>query len=102
VVDRKAINLNALSEIEIETAVYNLLYKEIGIQPSKLLAKQPFVDGLGLDSMDVVSLLIAIEDTFKIEISDQDAESLKTIADVISYLLSRSQNHTGTESHDTQ
>lgn len=44
------------------------------------------VDELGMDSLDCVTLVIAIEDKFDIDISDDEAERLRTVGDVITYM----------------
>ena len=45
-----------------------------------------FVDDLGFDSLNVVELVMQIEEEFDIEIPDDDAENLKTVKDLKTYV----------------
>lgn len=54
----------------------------------KVTAQTKFVDDLGLDSLDVVEVVMAIEDEFAIEIPDQEADKIVSIADAIEYISS--------------
>jgi acyl carrier protein len=47
------------------------------------------VADLGADSLDTVELVMALEDEFGIEIPDEDAEKIKTVADVSNYIKSK-------------
>jgi len=47
-----------------------------------------FADDLGLDSLDIVEVVMAIEDEFAIEIPDQEADKITSIADAIKYISS--------------
>jgi acyl carrier protein len=47
-----------------------------------------FVDDLGADSLDLVELIMSMEEAFDVEISDDDAENLKTVQDAIDYINS--------------
>ena len=44
------------------------------------------VRDLGVDSIDTVELIMAVEDTYDIKISDKDAEDLKTVGDVVEFI----------------
>ena len=48
-----------------------------------------FVDDFNADSLDFIELITAVEDTFKIEITDEDAEKLQTVQDAIDYIESK-------------
>lgn len=45
-----------------------------------------FIEDLGADSLDVVELVMALEEEFDIEIPDEDAESILTVADALKYI----------------
>lgn len=47
-----------------------------------------FIDDLGADSLDTVELIMAFEEEFGVEIPDEDAEKIKTVKDVVTYIES--------------
>ena len=59
------------------------------MQPDKVKATASFIEDLGADSLDIVELVMAMEETFEIEIPDEEAEKLKTVQDVADYLSSK-------------
>jgi len=59
------------------------------VDRSEVLPEAVFVDDLGADSLDLVELIMAMEEEFGMEIADEDAEKLRTVQDVISFISSR-------------
>ncbi len=57
---------------------------KIGI--AKINMETSFVDDLNLDSLDIVELMMKMEDEFGVEIPEEDAEGLKTVKDIVTYL----------------
>ncbi len=66
--------------------VTEIIVEHLGVDPEKVKAEASFLDDLGADSLDIVELVMAMEEEFGIEIPDTDAEGLKTVGDVASYL----------------
>lgn len=58
------------------------------VDPSKVSPETKFSDDLGLDSLDVVEVVMAIEDEFAIEIPDQEADKISSIPDAVDYISS--------------
>jgi len=58
------------------------------VDPAKVSPATKFADDLGLDSLDIVEVVMAIEDEFAIEIPDQEADKILSIADAIEYISS--------------
>lgn len=58
------------------------------VDPNKVTPEVKFADDLGLDSLDVVEVVMAIEDEFAIEIPDQEADKIVSIADAVEYISS--------------
>ncbi|NQW44675.1 MAG: acyl carrier protein [Deltaproteobacteria bacterium] len=48
-----------------------------------------FIDDLGADSLDIVELVMTMEEEFDLEIPDEDAEKIKTVNDVVSYIKTK-------------
>ncbi|KAM7356742.1 NADH dehydrogenase (ubiquinone) acyl carrier protein isoform 2-T3 [Cochliomyia hominivorax] len=59
------------------------------IDPSKLRVESHFINDLGLDSLDHVEVIMAMEDEFGFEIPDSDAEKLLRPADIIKYVADK-------------
>ncbi|PAA52824.1 hypothetical protein BOX15_Mlig022831g1, partial [Macrostomum lignano] len=59
------------------------------INPDKLTLESQFAKDLGLDSLDHVELIMAVEDEFGFEIPDQDAERLRSPEDIVQYLCDK-------------
>lgn len=57
-----------------------------GMPVEKVQSLHSFVDDLGLDSLDRVEVVMKIEEEFGIEVSDDDAERLQTVADAVRYV----------------
>jgi len=70
----------------MQEKVIKLISDATKIDPSKITMETSFVDDLNLDSLDIVELMMKMEDDFGIEIPEEDAEGLKTVKDVVSYL----------------
>jgi len=56
------------------------------VDPSKVSAETSFTEDLGLDSLDIVEVVMAIEDEFAIEIPDQEADKISSIQDAVEYI----------------
>ena len=56
------------------------------VDPTKVTPETKFADDLGLDSLDVVEVVMAIEDEFAIEIPDTEADAIASIADAVDYI----------------
>ena len=66
-----------------------LVSDQLGVDVSKMKSEANIIDDLGADSLDVVELVMAIEETFDIEVSDEEAEVLRTVGDVEAFVVGR-------------
>ena len=66
--------------------IKKLIVKQSGIDESKITENSSFIDDLGLDSLDIIELIMEFEEEFDLEIPDKEAEKMKTVGDVVKYL----------------
>ena len=71
---------------EIAERVKEIIAQELGVEQEKVTTDASFVEDLGADSLDTVELVMAFEEEFGIEIPDEEAESMQTVGNAISYL----------------
>jgi len=74
--------------MNIEEKVKGIIVEQLGVDEDEVTPTASFVDDLGADSLDQVELVMALEEEFKLEISDEDAEKIKTVSDAVSYITS--------------
>lgn len=70
----------------IDIRVKKIIVEHLGVDESKITEKSSFVDDLGADSLDTVELIMAFEEEFGCEISDENAENFTTVQSAIDYL----------------
>ena len=70
----------------IEERVRDLIVEQLGVNAEQVTPGASFVDDLGADSLDTVELVLAFEEEFGIDIPDEDAEKMLTVADSTKYL----------------
>ncbi|MBU9720381.1 MULTISPECIES: acyl carrier protein [Bacillaceae] len=66
--------------------IAKIVSDRLGVDESEVKPEATFKDDLGADSLDVVELVMELEDEFDLEISDEDAEKISTVGDVIQYI----------------
>lgn len=75
--------------MSIEQKVVDIIVEQLGVKPERVMPDADFVDDLGADSLDTVELVMAFEEEFGFEISDEDAEKMKKVKDIIAYVEKR-------------
>ncbi len=78
-----------MSEQEVLDKVIQLISERFSVDVLKITKDTTFQEDLGADSLDVVELVMELEDTFGIQISDEDAEQIVTIGDAVNYIVSQ-------------
>lgn len=66
--------------------VKEIIVKELNVDESKVTPEANLKDDLGADSIDAVEVIMSLEDEFNISISDDAAQSIKTVQDLVSYI----------------
>ncbi|HKJ23823.1 MAG TPA: acyl carrier protein [Myxococcota bacterium] len=70
----------------LDDRVTEIIMEQLGVSREEVRPEASFIDDLGADSLDIVELVMAMEEEFDIEIPDEEAEKIQTIADATSYL----------------
>ncbi len=70
----------------IKDQVKEIIVEQLGVDPEKLTDDAKFIEDLGADSLDTVELVMTFEEKFGVEVPDEDAEKLKSVADVVAYI----------------
>ncbi|ADV68839.1 acyl carrier protein [Deinococcus maricopensis] len=69
--------------------VKNVIVEKLGVDADKVVPEARFVEDLGADSLETVELIMGLEDTFGISISDEDAEKIRTVQAAVDYISSK-------------
>jgi acyl carrier protein len=73
-------------EKTVERRVIEIIVEQLGVGEDEVTPEASFIDDLGADSLDLVELIMAMEEEFGLEISDEEAEKIQTVQDVITYI----------------
>ena len=76
-----------MTKEEIESQVREIIVEKFQVAAEKVTVDAKLDADLGADSLDLVDLMMILEDKFSLEISDDQAEKIKTVGDVIAYIL---------------
>jgi len=74
----------------IEERVRSIIADQLGVSEDEVKPDSKFIEDLGADSLDIVELIMAMEEEFETEIPDEEAEKIRTVNDVITFI----KNHT--------
>ena len=69
-----------------EKRVKEIVAEQLGVDEGQVTNEASFMDDLGADSLDTVELVMALEEEFEVEISDEDAEKIQTVQDAVDYI----------------
>ncbi len=75
-----------MSDNSIEEKVRSIIVEQLGVESDKVTVDAKFIEDLGADSLDTVELVMAFEENFDIEVPDEEAEKLQSVADVVAYI----------------
>ena len=73
-------------EKTVERRVIEIIVEQLGVGEDEVTPEASFIDDLGADSLDLVELIMAMEEEFSLEISDEEAEKILTVGDAIEYI----------------
>jgi acyl carrier protein len=76
--------------MSVNERVKSLVAEQLGIGIDEINNESSFIDDLGADSLDTVELVMALEESFDVEISDEQAENISTVQSAIDYINNNS------------
>lgn len=80
------IDLRNFEMSDVAEQVKKIVVEHLGVDASKVVENASFIDDLGADSLDTVELVMAFEEEFSIEIPDDAAETILTVADAVKFI----------------
>ncbi|MCC6417426.1 MAG: acyl carrier protein [Gemmataceae bacterium] len=78
---------DAATVASIKTRIAQILKDNLGANPETITYTTSFVEDIGADSLDIVQLVMALEESFGVTIPDEQAEKIRTVGDAIDYIL---------------
>ncbi|MCC6642522.1 MAG: acyl carrier protein [Deltaproteobacteria bacterium] len=74
---------------DIRERIHQILFRHLGADEVELAPEADLQDDLGADSLDVIELVMAFEESFDLQVPDEDVERMRTIGDIERYLEKR-------------
>jgi acyl carrier protein len=72
--------------MSVQEKVKAIIVEQLGVDAEEVTEEASFVDDLGADSLDTVELIMAFEEEFGLEISDDDAEKIRKVKDAVAFI----------------
>jgi len=69
--------------------VVEIICDQLTLDPSQVTPDSSFLEDLGADSLDIVQLIMALQEEYGLEISDEDAEKIRTVQDIVDFIDNR-------------
>ncbi|MDY0010799.1 MAG: acyl carrier protein [Candidatus Izemoplasmatales bacterium] len=67
----------------------NLISDSLGIEKDKITLEADLIADLGADSLDAAELMMAIEDMFEVEVTDEEAQRFKTVGEIWQFIVDK-------------
>lgn len=71
--------------------ICDIIVEQLDVEEEKVTAEASISEDLGADSLDVVDLVMSIEESFDIEIPDEEVENIKTVGDIVKFIEAKTE-----------
>ena len=78
-----------VEELPVDERVRELICEQLSVSPDEVAPEATFVGDLSADSLDMVELMMALEEQFGIDISEDQAERIQTVGDAVAFIEQR-------------
>lgn len=78
--------MSSMSKEEILTKLKPIIAEQLGVDEADVKEDASFTEDLNADSLDLVELIMSLEEQFKLQISDEDAEKITTVGEAVEYI----------------
>ena len=72
--------------VTVQERLKKIIVDQLGVDESEVVPSASFVEDLNADSLDLVELIMSLEEEFKLQISDEDAEKITTVQEAEDYI----------------
>ena len=84
--------------MSLREEVIDVVVEQLGVDAQDVTLEKSFVEDLNADSLDLTELIMTFEEKFGFEISEEEAEKLKTVGDVVHYIESKKASNSSPQS----
>lgn len=78
--------MSSMSKEEILGRLRPIVAEQLGVEESQVTEEASFTEDLNADSLDLVELIMSLEEQYKLQISDEDAEKITTVGEAVDYI----------------
>ncbi len=75
--------------MSIEEKIIEIIMEQLDVSKEECVPEASFMDDLGADSLDIVELIMAMEENFGIEITDDELLKIRTVRDAIDFIVKK-------------
>ncbi len=72
--------------MSVSDRVIEIVSEQLTLDPKQVRTESSFLEDLGADSLDIVQLIMALEEEYGLEISDEEAEKIRAVQDIVDYI----------------
>jgi acyl carrier protein len=75
--------------MSIEEKIIEIIMEQLDVTKEECIPEASFMDDLGADSLDIVELIMAMEENFGIEITDDELLKIRTVRDAVEFIIKK-------------